>query len=60
MFSNLTIDGCAALRMQMKEPLMDWSDERAVFENSALTDVPYTDARIHGRQSLVSQSCSAS
>jgi hypothetical protein len=59
LFGNLVIDGCAAFRMQMKGPLVDWSDGRAVFGNSALIDVPHTDARIHGWQSLASQSCSA-
>jgi len=30
LFGNLVIDGCAAFCMQMKGPLVDWSDGRAV------------------------------
>jgi len=46
-FNNLIIDECAALYMQMKESLMNCFDEKAVFNNLALTDMPHTDARIH-------------
>jgi len=45
------IDGHAALRTQG-----DWFDGRAVFGNSALTDVPQTGSRICERQSLASRS----
>jgi len=47
LFDNLVIDECAAFFMQMKELLMNWFDERTVFDNSALINVLHTDARIH-------------